>query len=304
MKKNKLLLWGIVATMLLGTLTGCEDLDELDELLDDTEVSSTGKGESGEYGFGKLGSASELYGRTVVLSIFADDDNSCWSEDDVELMYNSLDSLGVACDWITENAAKYGSDAEFIYDWEEDDELYYTVDMEMDLIEETDDTNDEIQSRIDGMIDSDSILEKYDADNIIYFFLVNTPSSNTATSCTANYYEGMNYPYEFCLIYMNVDGEEEGPAAMAHEMLHTFGAPDFYMADEDGYNYGTTKKMVKYLQKHNSNDIMFTCFDAETQETYYDHISNDFTEADAYYVGLTDKSKFAKKWKLEPSQHE
>lgn len=252
-------------------------------------------------GFGKLGSASELNGTTVVVSVFADDARTSWSSSDSETIYNSLSYLGLACDWITKNAASYGCNAKFIYDWQQNEDLYYEAKINTNLAGDA--MDQPTWEYIDSNIDSASLLSKYSADNIIYLILVNTPTSNTNTSCTRSYYEGIEYPYEVCYMYMFCDGEEEAPAAFAHEMLHTFGAPDLYMADEYNDNYGTTQEMVSYYEQTQSNDIMFTTYDAVTSRPYYDHISNDFTELDAYYVGLTDYSAEANEWNLEPSQH-
>ena len=127
--------------------------------------------------------------------------------------------------------------------------------------------------------------------------------SNNSTSCTRNYYEGMEYPYEMCYIYMFCDNEEESPASIAHEILHLFGAPDLYSADTDGDNYGVPQELVDELERTQSNDIMYTTYDAKKDIAYYDKITNDFTEVDAYYVGLTGSCDFVNEWNLQPSQH-
>ncbi len=134
-------------------------------------------------------------------------------------------------------------------------------------------------------------------------FLINSPESNELTSCTTTWSEDNDYPYEMCFMFMHTDGEEEMPASFAHEILHTFGAPDLYMADEDGNNFGITQEYVDALEVSNSNDIMFTTYDAITQEPHYDKITNEFTEIDAYYVGLCDSSEVVEDWGFDPSQH-
>lgn len=275
-----------------------------DSEYDDDEYdnsSNSSNGSSSVEGFGNLGSASELAGTTVVVSVFADDTNTSWSDSDSDLKQDACTYLGIGCDWITTNASKYGCNAKFVYDWNQNDDLYYETSISTDLA--GDDMDSPVWEYIDSNIDSASILSNYGADNIIYMIFVNTPMSNTATSCTRNYYDGMEYPYEICYMYMGCEDEVECPAAFAHEMLHTFGAPDLYMADEQGDNYGTTTEMVEYYESSQSNDIMYTTYDAKSNKPYYDHISNEFTELDAYYVGLTDSSSVAQEWGLESSQH-
>lgn len=48
---------------------------------------------------------------------------------------------------------------------------------------------------------------------------------------------------------------------------------------------------------------MYVCSDIDTSEYLYDRITNDFSELDAYYVGLTDHSKVASENGLQKSQH-
>lgn len=54
--------------------------------------------------------------------------------------------------------------------------------------------------------------------------------------------------------------EEEAPTGIAHEILHAFGAPDLYLEDTDGENYGVSKQLVKEFENTKSNDIMFTTY--------------------------------------------
>jgi hypothetical protein len=97
------------------------------------------------------------------------------------------------------------------------------------------------------------------------------------------------------------EGEEEPPAAYAHEILHTFGAVDLY--DTSDENLGATKKFVRYIGKHDANDIMYTVYNEKTGESEYDRISNRLTALDAYYIGWTDSCPLVKEWNLLPSQH-
>lgn len=255
--------------------------------------------------FGKHGSASEVEGTTVIVSIFANDLESCWTENDANLMYDMKNYLGIACDWITDQVASYGTNINFIYDWEQHEDLYYEADIDYTVLSGNDDERIGYGYEcIDGTIDSNTIMSNYSADNIVYMIFINTPSDFDKTSFAATYYQDVEYPYEFCYIYAHIDGWKECPGGIAHEILHTFGTPDLYCADTDGYNCGVTEELVKYYEDTNSNDIMFTTYDCITDDAHYDKITNELSELDAYYIGITDHSDTVAEWGLSPSEHE
>ena len=198
--------------------------------------------------------------------------------------------------WLENQCKKWGTSAKFIYDWEKEEDLLHIASLKsFRAAGNSYNVYTRTCKYLDREIDSEQIMKDHNADNIIYIFFYNTPLKNTMTSYTYNYCDVSQYPYEFCNILTGCDGEEEAPAAYAHEILHTFGAPDLYYADPDGYNYGITQKYVNYLERTFSNDIMFTTFGAKNNKTYYTKITNKLTELDAYYVGLTKSSKVQKK---------
>lgn len=255
--------------------------------------------------FGKLGSASEVEGTTVVVSIYTNDSGRAWTDEDTDLMYDMKNYLGMACEWISDQVADYGTHANFIYDWEKYEDLYYEADIDYDLVfGNASEIDFKAWDCIDNTIDSDMLMSNYSADNIIYMIFLNTPLDLEETSMARNYYEGMEYPYEICFINSCCEEEQECPAGIAHEMLHTFGAPDLYCTDDEGFGYGMSEELVRYYEDTNSNDIMFTNFDCMTDKAYYDKITNELSEIDAYYIGITDHSDVATEWGLLPSQHE
>jgi len=267
---------------------------------DSNEVASSGNASFSGAG-NSLGSCSEMAGTTVLVSIFLDDANSSWASNP-SAIDDALNYTGIATNWISKQAAAYGCNSNFIYDWKANSDLYYEGSVGTNMTDE-ENADGAAWGFINANVDSQALLQKYNADNIGFMFYINTPLSNNNTSCTRNYYEGMEYPYEMCLIYMFCDNEEESPASIAHEILHLFGAPDLYSADTDGDNYGVPQELVDELESTKSNDIMFTTYDAKKDVPYYDKITNDFTEVDAYYVGLTDSCDFVNQWNLQPSQH-
>lgn len=252
-----------------------------------------------------LGTCGEMEGTTLLVSVFLNDSDTSWDGCE-SVMYDALNYTGIATDWISTSTSAYGCNCDFIYDWTENEDLYFagTIDTKMFGSDVNPDSVDySAWEFIDEYIDSQALLEKYNADNIGYMLYLNTPKSNNMTSCTRNYYEGMAYPYEICYIYMFFDEQEEAPAGIAHEILHTFGAPDLYLEDTDGENYGVSKSLVQELENTRSNDIMYATYDIDKYISHYDKITNDFTELDAYYVGIIDSCDFVNEWNLQPSQH-
>lgn len=253
-----------------------------------------------------LGTCGELEGKTLLVSIYINDTSCSWGSGDAALVEEGLRFLGIAAKWIGDSVSKYGCKAEFVYDWKQYSDLRYEGSVDLDITD-----MDRLGERgdyaawefIDENIDSAALLQKYDADNIAYLFLVNTPGSNPYTSCTRSFYEGMVYPYEMCFMYMFCEDEKETPAAFAHEILHAFGAPDLYSADTDGDGFGITQEYVDEMERTASNDIMYTTYDAKNEEPYYDRITNELTEIDAYYVGVTDSSRVVNEWGFGASQH-
>lgn len=254
-----------------------------------------------------LGSASELDGNIVVVSIFLDDDQTKWDfgnrNADVTMRANSLQYLGIATQWISDNAEQWGKEPVFFYNWEEDAQLYYETEIVADVTDEEEDPSEELSDFIDQYIYVDELLERYEADSIVFMAFVNTPSGNSEPSYTLPFDDSIESPYEIVYILTRCDGEIENPATYAHEILHTFGAPDLYTDEFPAYNYNIDSTYVAYCEEHHANEIMFTTYDAETLESYYDHISNELTDITAYYIGWTDTCEDVELFHLQPSQH-
>lgn len=262
---------------------------------------------SGEYPqFDGLGSADSLSGNTAMVSVFVSDDTTEWdfsSPEDKELADDSLEYLGIATDWISDQASKYGRDATFTYDWSQNPELRYEASIDSDLVEGEDD--EPSWDYIYENIDVDAILDDTNSENICFMFFLNTPLDNEMTSCTSRWEESDQIPYEICYIFTQCADEEETPASYAHEILHAFGAPDLYTEDEDGNNYGIDEDYVTYCEENHPNEIMLTTYDISSGEETpcYDVITNDFTDITAYYVGLIDSCPEVDEWGLDHSQY-
>lgn len=249
-----------------------------------------------------LGSANTLKGNTLIISVFVSDENYSWDQQsmtDRQTIKDINTYLGTAADFLCSSARKYGAKADFIYDFERYTDISFFTSFNTDTAD-TDHAEEYMNSYIKNNIPSDELRIKYKADNIIYFIFVNTDKNFDGCSCTRNYYEGMEYPYEIVFLYNIDSGTKNCPAVYAHEILHTFGAPDLYYEDSE---YGIKEKFLNYVSKNMPNDIMYYCSDIETDEYIYDRITNELSDLDAYYIGLTDQCPLIKDFGLGESQH-
>lgn len=259
------------------------------------------------------GSAGKLDGTVVVISIFAGDQYGSW---DSSVKKNSdayarvYYDLRLACEYLSSESAKYDKNVTFLWDWMSDPNLTYETEFDANLANVLYDygTIDRmVWEYIEKNVNSEGIRKRYEADSVIYMVYANSPSDINGPSCTRNFYAGMPYPYEICYIQMNQDTRITPPSVFAHEMLHTFGAPDIYWTDiyqNYSLDYGITKEYVKKIANEGLNDIMRITWDPNTGKYLYHSIAQSITEITAYYVGLTDYSETVETWGFQHSQHD
>ncbi|MCR5459770.1 MAG: hypothetical protein K6F51_07735 [Acetatifactor sp.] len=259
------------------------------------------------------GSAEKLDGTIAVISIFANDLYCKWDYEDrkdrstYSRVYNNLK---IACDYLTKESAKYEKDVTFVWDWLDHPELYYEVEVYTDLTKALTNysvTDQMVWECIEKNIDSENIRRTLEADSVIYMVYVDAPETNDGPCCTRNFYYGMPYPYEIVYLQMINRSEKTPPAVFAHEMLHTFGAPDLYWTDiyaNYRLEYGISKEYAQKAASNELNDIMRITWNIKTGKYQYYSISPEITDITAYYVGLTDESETVKKWGFEKSQHD
>lgn len=260
------------------------------------------------------GSAGKLEGTIAVISIFADDQYGTWDVTDQKNRARNgrvYYDLRLACEYLTTESAKYDKTVNFEWDWMEHSELCYEADFEeanlANVLYDYGTIDQMVWSFIEENVDSEGIRKRYHADSVIYMVYANSPADLNGPSCTRNFYAGMEYPYEICYIQMNQNNRETPPSVFAHEMLHTFGAPDIYWTDiytNYRLEYGITKDYVKQIDREGLNDIMRITWDPKTGNYLYHSIMQEITEITAYYVGLTDESETVTKWGFQPSQHD
>ena len=244
-----------------------------------------------------LGSAGSPDATTLIVSIFANDCNTNWdfeAEEDRATRSLMLSYMESAVSWLTQQIATYGAEPHFIYDWEANPDLYFTYDFDQLLLVRPDagaywDQEDYVLESIP----SESLKEKYHAQNIIYMFYFNTDERNTVNSWSMGY----NQYRETELINIFVRDDYPGgfyyvPASsLAHEIMHCFGAYDLYYASDI-----ISQDYVEHCIATDSMDIMYTVsFGAEIPQL--------FTQLDAYYMGLIDSCDEVTAWGLGKSAH-
>lgn len=251
--------------------------------------------------FSENGSANVLNGTNLIVSVFVSDSDYSWQWDangyaDNTLAYNSLNNLSIACNCIIQEANRYGANPNFYYDWSENPDLYYETHLSVHTTgQDTSSIYYAVAEYINTTIDSDALMRKYGAGNVVYLLFINTPSGYKINSGSYNLNdESALYPYEFCTMFIHEGDYELWPAAIAHEILHCYGAHDLYMVTSSAI----TQEYVDYQESSKTNDIMRVTFDPYTGEVYYDRIVNELSELDAYYVGLTSSSSDVDEWSL------
>ncbi len=249
------------------------------------------------------GSSGKLEGTIAVVTILVDDATGTWnlSEDADFKVYSAIyNNLKISCGWIENACAEYGRNVKLIWDWVAHEELIYSTSLNMSVGDNYNSAYVDMQDFINTYIDSDGIKSTLGANGIIYVACVNSPSSNTIASNTFSWKNNSPLEYEVCFMLMNYKGQVKAPAPFAHEMLHTFGAPDLYYAGKRGI----TQEYVDYAKSAKTNDIMRVTWDLNTGGYVYDSIKNEITEITAYYLGLTDYSKTVQEWGLGQSDYD
>lgn len=237
---------------------------------------------------GPNGTADTIEGKTIIISIYANDEVVTWNnelESDKLKIDDTLNNLKIATDYLTDQVAKYNKTSEFIYDWHKYSDLRYVAAFKDNIVDNYNIKYDTQKEWIIDNIDVAKIKKKYDADNIIFIYFFNTNNTNTAITST------YNREIDIVNIFPENNKYIAPPATYVHELLHTFGAPDLYFE-----NAIINQSYVDYLIENGSNDIMFKVTDTSV-------IIDDFSDLDAYYVGLIDSHPDVEKWNLGISEH-
>ena len=252
-----------------------------------------------------LGNAGELDGRIVIFTVFASGSDYSWDfskQEDAEKKDKCLKDLSEAAAYLTENAALYGRNAEFLYDWIADPELAVEYEANYPMANSA-----KTKSVAYELAPARQLKEKYDADQVIYLFIVNTDYENGqrshANSYDPNKIEGkaaLTDLIEYVKIDLRYSREGETwdaqSSTYAHEILHLFGVPDLYKAGPlITQEYADHMDAAMRTAPH--PDIMYG---GVAGWSVRDHA---FSDVDAYYAGLTDHCEDVEAYGLGKSQH-
>ncbi len=253
----------------------------------------------------ELGSAAELSGKIIIVSIFTSDLKGSWDfsdSHDKDLRKTARKDLDIATEWIEDSAADYGRYVEFIWDFNTYKDLEYETELSIDAFETLyTPSYTPFYEAVYELVPTDALMKKYNADGIIYMMFFDDEYRDDKRSCSRPYYGHPDYDYEMSFINMNRGSWTTRPSSIAHEILHLFGAPDLYFPNS--HDTGITQEYVDYIADTNLNDIMRIVTDPVTRVEYPDKIVNEITDITAYYVGLTDYSWTVAQWGFNPSEH-
>ena len=245
----------------------------------------------------KQGSCGRLEGKILVVSIFADEASTKWdpnNNEDVKLMYRTKDCIGIAADYLTREAKRYGKNVSFIYDWKANDGLFFYAHFDFDAKAVTPTELSQGQFNfLDSRYDWIGLMNQYGADGIIFCFLYNSDYSYKDRSfALPHYYANQRNPYESINMYLKHRSYDADPDDYAHEMLHLFGVPDLYV-DSDLIPQAYVDEMIRTK----SYDVMYKNLISET-------IQVQFSDLDAYYAGIAPRPAVADQWGLGKSYYE
>lgn len=245
------------------------------------------------FSMGDYGTAVKPEGKTICVSLFVDVRSSSWNEEDHYKKDKCLEQLITATDWITEKAACYGKNVEYICNWKQYSDLYFEVpNIKSDYgfhLRENDGYN-RLWDYINNNVPSEELLAKYNAENIIYMTYYSVAVESIPAFSMDCYFDE-NYSYDTVYLPTAYTYMEISATVVAHEILHLYGAPDWYKALTEGImTYNVTEETVQYMIDNYPNDIMLRTFDSETGKAFEGGVNGEISDLTAYYIGLIEET--------------
>lgn len=280
MKLKNLLFFAIFLIFLISLLIFFSDIISKNDNQEENEITTTttDKLEYKSFYDGNQGSTGYLEGKTVIVSIFADDINTNWDvvDLDTKLSYNA--KLKKTTEWLSSTASKYNKKAEFVYDFEKNPDLLYSTTFSLSLEVEGPEVYFHQSNYIKYAVKSEELKKKYKADNILYVFFINSSYKNDVNPRTFKYsYGNEKVDVEYVNLFTKFKGVDTPIETYVHEILHIFGAVDLYYSSKY-----VPEDYVNYCNLTKCDDIMYSVYTG-------DDIQHGFSDIDAYYVGLIDK---------------
>lgn len=214
-----------------------------------------------------LGSAKKCEGKLLIVNFFVDTPKSKWNIQSIKKMKKPLKT---ATDYIKKQAAVYDVSVEFVFDWEQNSALYHRTATNCEPGED-----ETFENYLDGKIVQwleynptyDELLEKYDADGVFAIIWFNTQGRAYAIC-----YDGIDNPDETLVAF-----SQDSPCVLTHEILHLFGAHDYY----EGAEYST--QTVEFLKREYPNEIMLSVNDGA-------NVKRDVSPLTAYHLGWVESA--------------
>ncbi len=218
-----------------------------------------------------VGSSKTLQGTCLFIRIYLSDKESYFTENAKQ---ESLLCLEGALYYLSHQAEKHNQTLTFIYN-EEDTVIDYNVDYIIPRYYEGWDYN-ELISEIYSLYNVDSLVEKYNADNMAFILHVNKVGRAFAVQSKKDVElneAAIIYRYSGDEIPDGVPFTRDGSPTYIHELLHLFGAIDLYDLD---------KERLILAEKYFPHDIMLG------NEAFTKGEWKDLSVLNAYLIGWID----------------
>lgn len=238
------------------------------------------------------GSAGVLEGRSVIISIFIEDNNSKWTKKEKK---KTNKKVSAAAKFIRRQAKRYGKKVHLITDIYNNKNICYSYTSKTklsDSMRNQDRLYKKIEKFIDQSIDLTAVRRQYGTDSI--GFLLHINKSGLSSTLVHFMEEGQEHFYECSTLFSKYKGKEEGASTYAHEMLHLFGARDLYYRS---LRDGITASFVRYIKRKFPNDIMYSTYTLSGKQLIY-KISNEVSRVTAYFLGWKGQIPETKKYAL------
>ena len=241
---------------------------------------------------GDYGTAEKLEGKTVCVSLYINGKTQTWKgKDDLKEKYR--ENLGLSVTWLTEKVSEYHKTAEFIWDWKIYPELCYNINdtrLGYSPYLFINDGYNLLWDYMNNNVPSAELLNKFDADNLIFIAFYNTPDNLEMISYALDCYFNREYSYDTVFLSAGNSGHEATASTIAHEILHLYGLPDFHKTGPSGSClYGVNSDMLNYMKENYPDDIMVRTYDHENDQPFYGEVNGILSPVTAYYAGLTDE---------------
>ena len=246
------------------------------------------------------GSVSYIWEPTVLVSIFVNEEEDFWTDEEKQVILNNCNiAYGFVTDYMKEN---YDTDVKLIYDWTEDPDLSMSIRLYEDvpayITTEEERHFDELELEWVEEIGYRDLCLKYNTSSIGFLYLI--PHEGGSYSSIHFIDDGDYIWNEGTLIYLqdmySPTYEYETPTVFAHELLHLFGAEDYYSSAEV-----FTEETYDTLAKECPDDIMLRTFVKVNgvYTTFPDEVYGEITPVTAYLLGVGDEDAIADLPELE-----